>query len=205
MKQNKALQQNYTFSVMVENSNTGDCAWLKLPTTRDAVKELFAKLQIKGNNYLISDCNFPIEQITSAILRCRNLNELNYFAVKFSELDPQGRERFRQIIGSGVDWVECVAHCINLIYGMDYTFFSLSSVSTYEQVCEFHLACQKLSHAYVPTQHIPQEKYAQIGKELAHAEHGKFFEGNYIARTRKYYPDVYDGKIPSNYRVTDYR
>ena len=90
MKQNKALQQNFTFSVMVENSNTGDCAWLKLPTTRDAVKELFAKLQIKGNNYLISDCNFPIEQITSAILRCRNLNELNYFAVKLRSLIRKG-------------------------------------------------------------------------------------------------------------------
>ena len=207
MKQNsnKNYGQNYTFSVMVENSFTGDCAWLKLPTTREAVKELFTKLQIKGNNYLISDCNFPIEEVTNAILRCRNLDELNYFASKFAELDVQARERFRQIVASGCDYADTVAQCINLVYGMDYTFFTLSGVSTYEQVCEFHLACLKLSRDYVPTQYISREMYRRIGEEFARSERGKFFEGNYIARTRNYYPDTYDCKVPVTYKVTDYR
>lgn len=207
MKQNtKNTQQNYTFAVIVENSIAGKYAWLKMPTTREEVKRLFEQLQIKKNNYLISECNFCIEQINKAILRCRNLDEINYFAVKFAELDDLSRDKPRQILASGCDSVDSVAEAINLIYAMDYTFYTLSGVNTYEQVCEFHLACQKLSSACVPNQYIPREMYRKIGQELAHSERGRLFEGNYIARTRNYYPDTYNGdKIPLGYRVTDYR
>ncbi len=207
MKQNERrnAQQNYTFAVMVENSHTGEYAWLKMPTNREAVKQLFAQLQIKGNNYLISECNFCIGQIKDAILRCRNLDEVNYFAVKYAELDDHSRNKLRQILESGCDSVDSVAEAVNLIYAMDYTFFILSEVTKHEQVCEFHLACQKLSGAYVPNQYIPREMYRRIGEELAHSERGKLFEGNYIAKTRNYYPDTYNGKIPMTYKVTDYR
>ena len=207
MKQNtnKKTQQNYTFAVLVENSHTGMYAWLKLPATREEVKQLFAQLQIKKNNYLISACNFYIKQINKAILRCRNLDEINYFASKFAKLDECSRDKLRQILESECDTIDSVAEAINLIYAMDYTFYTLSGVNTYEQVCEFHLACQKLSSAYAPTQYIPREKYNQIGEELAHTERGKLFEGSYIAQTKIYYPDVYNGTIPHIYKLTEYR
>jgi len=194
------MNQNNTFKIEVQNPSTGEYASLQLPTNKQAVKELFEKLKIK-KRYKIINCDFYIPQVRKAIIRSINIDEINYFASEYVKLSDDKKDRIRQILAAGCDTVDCVAEAINLIFTLDYSYYFLPGITTYEQVCYFHLACNKVTLRFAPTQYISRADYHRIGIELSHAERGKFFENCYIARCKHYYPDTYMGDIPDEYKV----
>ena len=194
------MNQNNTFKIEVQNPSTGEYASLQLPCNKMAVKELFEKLKIK-KRYKIIDCDFYIQPVRKAIMRSISIDEINYFASEYAKMPDDKKDRFRQVLAAGCDTVDCVAECINLISTLDYTYYFLPGITTYEQVCYFHLACNKVTMRFAPTQYICKADYHRIGIELSHAERGKFFENCYIARCKHYYPDTYVGGIPEEYKV----
>ena len=194
------MNQNNTFKIEVENPSTGEWSTLQLPATKMEVRALFEKLKIK-KRYRIKGCDFYIPEIRKAILRSINLDEINYFASEYMKLSDDKKDRIRQVLASGCDTVDCVAEAINLIFTLDYSYYFLPGITTPEQVCYFHLACNKVTQRFAPTQYISKSDYERIGKELSYAERGKFFENCYIARCKHYYPDTYMGDIPEEYRI----
>lgn len=195
-------QKNYAFSVTIENTSTGESEVLQLPSTKEETKALFDRLKIK-RRYRIKGCDHQIVQIRDAIDRSSNLDEINFCAHELLKCDADKIDFIWQILESQIDSVCSAAEVINLLNSAEYTFFRLSGVSTYEQVCEFHLAMEKIAR-FSPNHHIPKEKFSEIGEQLARSERGKFVCGNYIAKTRNYYPDIYygDDSFPEEYHIT---
>ena len=194
-------EQKYAFSVTIENARTGESEQLQLPATKENTKDLFDRLKIKGR-YYIKGCDYPINQIKKAINQRSNLNEINYCAAELLKCDEEKLDFVWKILDSGADRVESAAEVINLLNASEYTYSFLSGITTYEQVCEFHLAVEKMKNGFSPVQYIPREKYCEIGKGLSHAERGRFVSNGYLFRNRCYYPDVYLGdNFPEEYKI----
>ena len=200
MNQNTKDKQSYAFSVTIENTATGESEVLQLPSTKEATKGLFDRLNIK-RRYRIRDCDYDaIPQIRDAINRSINLDEMNYCAAELLKCDEEKIDFVWQVLESNCDNVYSAAEVINFLNSVEYSHFRISGVTTYEQVCEFHMAADKLK-GFSPVHYIKRELYGQIGRELAHSERGCFFAGAYIGRTRNYYPDVYCGNLPEKYKI----
>ena len=202
MNQNTKDKQNYAFSVTIENTATGESEVLQLPSTKEKTAEVFNRLKI-SRRYRIKNCDYPIAQIREALERGSNLDELNFCAAELLKCDEDKIDFIWQILEAGCDRVDCPADIINLLHAAPYSFYRIRGITTYEQVCEFHLAAEQLKSGFIPVAHIQKESYAIIGKEFAHAERGGFACGNYLARTKNYYPDIYFGgdSFPFEYRI----
>ena len=200
---NTKEEQKYAFSVTIENPHSGESEVLQLPTTKEKTKDLFYRLNIK-RRYRIKDCDYAaIPQIREAINRSINLDEMNYCAAELLKCDEDRIDFIWQILEAGCDRVDCPADVINLLHAASYSFYCLSGITSYEQVCEFHLAAEQLKSGFIPVDHIPKERYEKIGREFSHAERGGFACGNYLARTKCYYPDIYFGgdSFPEEYKI----
>ena len=136
-------KQNYAFSVTIENTATGESEVLHLPSTKEETKALFDRLKIK-RRFRIKGCDYPIIKIKDAINNSANLDEINFCAHELLKCDADKIDFIWQILESKIDSVYSAAEVINLLSAAPYSYFSISGITTFEQVCEFHLAMEKI-------------------------------------------------------------
>lgn len=179
--------------------------WVSFPTTPEAMKELFLRLDIGPSDWNIINVECNVYGIRDVVWQCESLDELNYLAAKLDELDEAS-------IGTYQSLIEIDKHCdsvpelINLTDNLD-CYDVEPEIYSYDDLARYVLF-DRDSHSYNRSTLEMLEDYIDyegFGRSVADGEDGTLAENCYISPSGSTFVEIYDGNpatIPDQYRVT---
>ena len=179
--------------------------WVSFPTTPEAMKELFLRLDIGPSDWNITNVECNVYGIRETVWQCNSLDELNYLAAKLDELDVAS-------IGTYQSLIEIDKHCdsvpelINLTDNLD-CYDVEPEIYSYDDLARYVLF-DRDSHSYNRSTLEMLEDYIDyesFGRSVADGEDGTLAENCYISPSGSTFVEIYDGNpatIPDQYRVT---
>lgn len=179
--------------------------WVSFPTTPEAMKELFLRLDIGPSDWSITNVECNVYGIRETVWQCNSLDELNYLATKLDELDAAS-------IGTYQSLIEIDKHCdsvpelINLTDNLD-CYDVEPEIYSYDDLARYVLF-DRDSHSYNRSTLEMLEDYIDyegFGRSVADGEDGTLAENCYISPSGSTFVEIYDGNpatIPEQYRVT---
>jgi len=179
--------------------------WVSFPTTPEAMKELFLRLDIGPSDWNITNVECNVYGIRETVWQCNSLDELNYLAEKLDELDVAS-------IGTYQSLIEIDKHCdsvpelINLTDNLD-CYDVEPEIYSYDDLARYVLF-DRDSHSYNRSTLEMLEDYIDyegFGRSVADGEDGTLAENCYISPSGSTFVEIYDGNpatIPDQYRVT---
>ena len=179
--------------------------WVSFPTTPEAMKELFLRLDIGPSDWSITNVECNVYGIRETVWQCNSLDELNYLAAKLDELDAAS-------VGTYQSLIEIDKHCdsvpelINLTDNLD-CYDVEPEIYSYDDLARYVLF-DRDSHSYNRSTLEMLEDYIDyegFGRSVADGEDGTLAENCYISPSGSTFVEIYDGNpatIPEQYRVT---
>ena len=179
---------------------------VEFPTTTKELRRKFRELGIAKDDWDIIAVETGDENFGTAVLHCRDLDELNYLGYWISQLDSVQYSLFFEFAAAGLangsnlsDYINLAAN-LNSCYRVDGIQNELSlgkwRVAQYEK---------EVGHPISALWDAEDEDFEDLGYAFAANFHGRFFNGDYYARFSTW-KDVYNGEselIPPRHCLTD--
>ena len=205
MKKKNNNSKNEKLILEIMNLETNKSAKIHFPVNTPNRRKWFDSLNLKPNNYVILNSNFPIPEINSAFFSPQsNLQEINYFSLLyFCEMEQRGKEIFYDLIRSGYVKVQNSRDIINLLNNLD-LYYSVKNVHTPSDVAWFKLCLSQAISGCGGD--IPESSPGTLncmGKFIIEHEKGMFYKDMYIGLYSQDAPKKWDGKIPDCVKLFD--
>jgi len=175
--------------------------WLKLPTDKETVKDLFARIGIDGvlyEEFFITDYETDLAGLQN-LGEYESIDELNYLAALLDEMPGYERETFEAAAVCG-DSSGSVKELINLTQNLDcYDFYR--GIKDNDDLGRFLI--YELGYLDVPEHLQDYIDYESYGRDYSINEGGEFVDGGYILRGYGSAIEHYSGRddIPDEHRV----
>ena len=202
-KSNRARNDKLILEIL--NTETNKSAKIHFPIITPNRHKWFNSLNLKPDNYVILNSNFPISDVNRAILNAQSsLQEINYFSlIYFQEMEEDGREIFCDLIRSGYVKVENSRDIIDLLNNLN-LYYTEKNVHTPSDVAWFKLCLfQAFSGNGGEIPECSQSTFNCMGKFIIEQEKGMFYKNMYIGLYSQDAPRKWDGIVPDCMRLFD--
>ena len=177
--------------------------WVSFPTTPDAIRDIFQRLDIGPSQWSIANVNCHIDSITDVIQECTDLDELNYLAVKLEQLGEHEFDQFCAVLEIN-EHNDSMEELINLCDNLECYEF------TPEIYDEEDLGRNRVRDRNTFDQHTVDIlsdyiDFEEFGEDIAREEEGKFANNCYVVPSGISFTEYYRGEIgdvPEAYMVT---
>ena len=179
--------------------------WVSFPTTPEAVKELFLRLDIGPSDWNIINVECNVYGIRDVVWQCESLDELNYLAAKLEGLSDGELAEYQAIIEIE-EHNDCVQELINLADNLD-CYSIEAEISDYDDLARYVLY-DRDSYSYNRNTLDALEDYIDFeafGRSVAQGEGGVLADACYVCPSGCSFVENYNGNpstIPEEYRVT---
>ncbi len=185
------------------NHDTGRGDWLNFPTTRDSVKELFARIGVDGvtiTEYAITDYHVGVSGLYG-LNENANIDEVNYLASLMDEMSFEQIDSFEAAAIHGPHNGN-LKDLINLAYNsICYEYFP--GVGDNKELGEYLLDVLELKK--LPRWAGPYFDYEGYGRDFSESKGGKFADHGYVYRNDKNFVEFYSGlNMPEEYKACEY-
>ena len=179
--------------------------WVSFPTTPEAMKELFLRLDIGPSDWNIINVECNVYGIRDVVWQCNSLDELNYLAAKLEGLSDGELAEYQAIIEIE-EHNDCVQELINLADNLD-CYSIEAEISDYDDLARYVLY-DRDSYSYNRNTLDALEDYIDFeafGRSVAQGEGGVLADACYVCPSGCSFVENYNGNpatIPEEYRVT---
>ena len=179
--------------------------WLKLPASKEEVKELLARIGVDGNIYkntFITDYRFELEELEGRFQEHENIDELNYLATILTEMDDRDQNKYEAILQYGY-YNHDVKDLINLTHNMHCYDYELD-ITNHEALGQHYM--DDIDTKKVPERYLDTADYEAYGRHKSFGESGVFTKDGYVTKNRNPFIEQYKGRyeLPKEHKIFEY-
>lgn len=190
----------------IVKKGNGIGVFVDFPITAKELRDKFEKINIKKDDWRIIAVKTGDENFGTAVMHCRNLDELNFLGYWISQLDSAEYSLFFEYAAAGCADGTTIYDYINLAANFK-SCYRVDNIQNELELGQWRVSQyeKEVGHPLPTLWEAEKEDLENLGYAFAANFHGRFYKGNYYARFSTW-SDVYNGEpetIPKDYCLTD--
>ena len=170
-------------TIISKSKNSGG-VYVDFPTTRKELRRRLSNIGISKDKWIVRGVKTGSNHFGNIVANSKNLDELNYLGYWMSQFDDDQYHLFFHLCDVFKNDTNSVADCINIAANIK-CYCMLRRIANAEKLGRWRVSEYLKNNdadSLAVWESIDRE-YAELGYQYAAEKHGRFFNGNFYART----------------------